>query len=175
MEIGGNPRARRELSVKGSLAPSGGLKGRLCGGSTDRSARWWIDVSDRIAGERGSPPLPDTLPPVAEFSACAQSFYFELSHPFTFRAGQHVDVRLTAPDLYQAERSYSIALAPHSQTGLELVIERLDDGDVSPFFHDVAEVGDDIELRGPIGGHFVGRSPTAARFCCSAAAPVSCR
>jgi ferredoxin-NADP reductase len=82
-----------------------------------------------------------------------KSFYFELSHPFTFRAGQHVDVRLTAPDLYQAERSYSIASAPHSR--LELVIERLDDGEVSPFFHDVAEVGDDIELRGPIGGHFV--------------------
>jgi len=57
--------------------------------------------------------------------------------------------------MYQAERSYSIASAPHSQTGLELVIERLDDGEVSPFFHDVAEVGDDIELRGTIGGHFV--------------------
>jgi ferredoxin-NADP reductase len=84
-----------------------------------------------------------------------KSFYFDLSHPFTFRAGQHVDVRLTAPDGYQAERSYSIASAPHSQHGLELVIERLDDGEVSPFFHDVAEVGDDIELRGPIGGHFV--------------------
>ena len=65
-------------------------------------------------------------------------------------------MRLTAPDGYQAERSYSIASAPRSQTaGLELVIERLDDGEVSPFFHDVAEVGDDIELRGPIGGHFV--------------------
>jgi len=84
-----------------------------------------------------------------------KSFFFELSRPFTFRAGQHVDVRLTAPDMYQAERSYSIASAPHSQTGLELVIERLEDGEVSPFFHDVAEVGDDIELRGPIGGHFV--------------------
>jgi ferredoxin-NADP reductase len=57
--------------------------------------------------------------------------------------------------MYQAERSYSIASAPHSPHGLELVIERLDDGEVSPFFHDVAEVGDDIELRGPIGGHFV--------------------
>ncbi len=84
-----------------------------------------------------------------------KSFFFELSRPFSFRAGQHVDVRLTAPDGYRAERSYSIASAPDSQRPLELAIERLDDGEVSPFFHDVAAVGDDIELRGPIGGHFV--------------------
>lgn len=84
-----------------------------------------------------------------------KSFFFELSRPFPFRAGQHVDVRLTAPDGYQAERSYSIASAPGSQNVLELVIERLDEGEVSPFFHDVAAVGDDIELRGPIGGYFV--------------------
>jgi ferredoxin-NADP reductase len=84
-----------------------------------------------------------------------KSFFFEPSRPFAFRAGQHVDVRLTAPDGYQAERSYSIASAPESQRMIELAIERLDDGEVSPFFHDVAAVGDDIELRGPIGGHFV--------------------
>ena len=64
-------------------------------------------------------------------------------------------MRLTAPDGYQAERSYSIASAPRADRGIELAIERLDDGEVSPFFHDVAEVGDAIELRGPIGGHFV--------------------
>jgi ferredoxin-NADP reductase len=84
-----------------------------------------------------------------------KSFFFELSEPFSFRAGQHVDVRLTAPGGYQAERSYSIASAPGLQPGIELAIERLDDGEVSPFFHDVASVGDAIELRGPIGGHFV--------------------
>ena len=84
-----------------------------------------------------------------------ESFYFELLHPFAFRAGQHVDVRLTASDGYQAERSHSIASAPERTDGIELAIERLDDGEVSPFFHDVAEVGDAIELRGPIGGHFV--------------------
>jgi ferredoxin-NADP reductase len=84
-----------------------------------------------------------------------KSFFFELSRPFAFSPGQHVDVRLTAPDGYQAERSYSIASAPETAGGLELAIERLDDGEVSPFFHDVAAVGDDIELRGPIGGHFV--------------------
>ncbi len=69
-------------------------------------------------------------------------------------AGQHVDVRLTAPDGYQAQRSYSVASAPGAEL-MELAIERLDDGEVSPFFHDVARLGDTIEVRGPIGGHFV--------------------
>jgi ferredoxin-NADP reductase len=84
-----------------------------------------------------------------------KSFFFAPSEPFAFRAGQHVDVRLTAPDGYQAQRSYSIASAPESDGKFELAIERLEDGEVSPFFHDAAEVGDDIELRGPIGGHFI--------------------
>jgi ferredoxin-NADP reductase len=84
-----------------------------------------------------------------------RSFFFNLSAPFQYRAGQHVNVRLTAPDGYQAERSYSIASAPEVSNALELVIERLEDGEVSPYFHDIAAVGDDIELRGPIGGHFV--------------------
>ena len=69
-------------------------------------------------------------------------------------AGQHVDIRLTADDGYQARRSYSIASAPGDKL-VELAIERLDDGEVSPYFHDVAEPGDSIELLGPIGGHFV--------------------
>jgi len=84
-----------------------------------------------------------------------KSFFFAPSHPFSFRAGQHVDVRLTAPDGYSTERSYSIASAPEMKDSIELAIERLDDGEVSPFFHEVAVVGDEIELRGPIGGHFV--------------------
>jgi ferredoxin-NADP reductase len=74
-----------------------------------------------------------------------------------FRAGQHVDVRLTAPDGYQAQRSYSVASAPELEGLYELVVERLEDGEVSPFFHDVAEAGDAIEIRGPFGGHFVWR------------------
>jgi ferredoxin-NADP reductase len=72
-------------------------------------------------------------------------------------AGQHVDVRLTAPDGYRAERSYSIASAPGTED-IELAIERLDDGEVSPFFHEVARPGDTIEVRGPIGGHFIWRA-----------------
>src|SRR3954464_4958537 len=70
------------------------------------------------------------------------------------RAGQHVDVRLVAEDGYQAQRSYSIASSPESPT-LELTIERLEDGEVSPYLCDVLQPGDGLELRGPIGGYFV--------------------
>jgi ferredoxin-NADP reductase len=87
-------------------------------------------------------------------TARIKSFFFRLPLPFDFLAGQHVDVRLTAEDGYQAQRSYSIASAPGAGE-IELAIERLEDGEVSPFFHDVAATGDEIELRGPIGGYFV--------------------
>jgi ferredoxin-NADP reductase len=70
------------------------------------------------------------------------------------RAGQHVDIRLTAEDGYQAQRSYSIASAPDDEH-LTLTIERIDDGEVSPYLTDVLEPGDELELRGPIGGYFV--------------------
>ncbi|HEY2742741.1 MAG TPA: ferredoxin reductase [Gaiellaceae bacterium] len=70
------------------------------------------------------------------------------------RAGQHVDVRLSAEDGYQAERSYSIASAPDG-THIELTVERLDDGEVSPYLTDELREGDRIELRGPVGGYFV--------------------
>jgi ferredoxin-NADP reductase len=69
------------------------------------------------------------------------------------RAGQHVDVRLTSEDGYQAQRSYSIASAPGN--GLELTVERLEDGEVSPYLVDEAREGDQLEVRGPIGGYFV--------------------
>ena len=68
--------------------------------------------------------------------------------------GQHVDVRLTAEDGYQAQRSYSIASAPVAPE-LELTVERLDDGEVSPYLTDELQPGDRFELRGPIGGYFV--------------------
>src|SRR5947207_3570600 len=70
------------------------------------------------------------------------------------RAGQHVDVRLTADDGYQAQRSYSIASAPEGGQ-LALTVERLDDGEVSPYLMDEMRLGDVVELRGPIGGWFV--------------------
>ena len=71
-------------------------------------------------------------------------------------AGQHADVRLTAEDGYQAQRSYSIASAPEDDT-LALTIERIDDGEVSPYLAGEARAGDGFELRGPIGGHFTWR------------------
>jgi ferredoxin-NADP reductase len=70
------------------------------------------------------------------------------------RAGQHVDVRLTAEDGYQAERSYSIASEPDG-TRVALTVQRLEDGEVSPYLTDELRPGDKIELRGPIGGYFV--------------------
>src|SRR5512147_1319264 len=73
-------------------------------------------------------------------------------------AGQHVDVRLTAPDGYSAARSYSIASAPNSERRVELTVERLPDGEVSPYLTQELAVGDRLELRGPIGGWFVWRS-----------------
>jgi len=69
------------------------------------------------------------------------------------RAGQHVDIRLTAEDGYQAERSYSIASAPGEP--LAITVERLGDGEVSPYLADEVHAGDRFELRGPIGGYFV--------------------
>jgi ferredoxin-NADP reductase len=69
------------------------------------------------------------------------------------RAGQHVDVRLTAEDGYQAQRSYSIASAPGEP--LAITVERLEDGEVSPYLVDEARAGDRFEVRGPIGGYFV--------------------
>jgi ferredoxin-NADP reductase len=69
------------------------------------------------------------------------------------KAGQHVDVRLTAPDGYQAQRSYSIASAPEDER-LMLTVERLRDGEVSPYLTEVLIAGDKLELRGPIGGYF---------------------
>jgi ferredoxin-NADP reductase len=71
------------------------------------------------------------------------------------RAGQHLDLRLTGDDGYQAERSYSIASPPEEQPRVTLTVERLDNGEVSPYLTEELRVGDKLELRGPIGGYFV--------------------
>lgn len=73
-------------------------------------------------------------------------------------AGQHVDVRLTAPDGYSAVRSYSLASAPNSERRIQITVERLPNGEVSPYLTREAAVGDILELRGPIGGWFVWRT-----------------
>lgn len=98
---------------------------------------------------------PATVVAIETRTPTVKSFFFRLRHSLRFAPGQHMDVRLTALDGYEAQRSYSIASAPETTGHIELAIERLDDGEVSPFFHDTAAVGDEIELRGPIGGHFI--------------------
>jgi ferredoxin-NADP reductase len=115
--------------------------------------------------------MTENIPATARWQSCAiveiaartqsiKSFFLLLSERFHYAAGQHVDVRLTAPDGYTATRSYSIATAPSDAKVIELAIERLLDGEVSAFFHDVAQVGDTIELRGPLGGHFLWPGPS---------------
>ncbi|HRF10122.1 MAG TPA: ferredoxin reductase [Xanthobacteraceae bacterium] len=108
------------------------------------------------------PPVPPavrwqkvTISRIEKQTPTATSFFFRPSVPFSFRAGQHVEIRLTAPSGYRAQRPYSIASAPEDRDNIELAIEKLATGEVSPFFHEVAQVGDEIEMRGPIGGHFV--------------------
>lgn len=82
------------------------------------------------------------------------SFFLRPRNWRAFQAGQHLDVRLTAQDGYVAQRSYSVASEPTLEGLYELIVERLEGGEVSPFLHDIAEVGDTIEVRGPFGGHF---------------------
>jgi ferredoxin-NADP reductase len=88
-------------------------------------------------------------------TAHAKSLTIALPQWTKHQPGQHVDVRLTAEDGYQAERSYSIASAPQAQKQLAITVERLEDGEVSPYLVDELRVGDQLELRGPIGGYFV--------------------
>jgi ferredoxin-NADP reductase len=85
----------------------------------------------------------------------AKTFRLALDRPVRHIAGQHFVVRLTAPDGYTAQRSYSVATAPDDTGQIELTVERLEGGEVSTFLHDVVEVGDELEVRGPIGGWFV--------------------
>jgi ferredoxin-NADP reductase len=84
-----------------------------------------------------------------------KSFRFALPMWMPHLPGQHYDVRLTAPDGYTAERSYSIASSPLDEGEIELTIDRLADGEVSPYFHDVVVEGDQAEVRGPFTSYFV--------------------
>jgi ferredoxin-NADP reductase len=89
-----------------------------------------------------------------------KTFTLALPEWMPHQAGQHYDVRLTAPDGYQAQRSYSIASEPERRGLIELTVERIEDGEVSPYLHDVLQLNDQLELRGPIGGYFVWDSPS---------------
>jgi ferredoxin-NADP reductase len=95
-----------------------------------------------------------TVMEVVSETARARTLFLDVPGWPGHRAGQHVDVRLTAEDGYQTERSYSIA-SPPEDSRLALTIERLEDGEVSPYLVDELRQGDQVEIRGPIGGYFV--------------------
>ena len=94
-----------------------------------------------------------TVGPVIDETPRVRTLRLEVADWPGHRAGQHVDIRLTADDGYQAERAYSIASAPGEP--LAITVERLDDGEVSPYLTEEARTGDQLEVRGPIGGYFV--------------------
>ena len=94
-----------------------------------------------------------TVGSVVEETPTARTLTLDVAGWPGHRAGQHVDVRLTADDGYQAERAYSIASAPGEP--LAITVERLDDGEVSPYLTQEVRPGDELEVRGPIGGYFV--------------------
>jgi ferredoxin-NADP reductase len=103
-----------------------------------------------------------TVSSIKQETPMVKSFRFELPMWMPHLPGQHYDVRLTAPDGYRAQRSYSVASSPLDEGQIELTIDRLADGEVSPYFHDVVVEGDEVELRGPFASYFVwrGEAPT---------------
>ena len=150
-----------------------------------KSAKWVRGLTltpDRRAGVLGAERLPQPRRPVAraallgrliatrapilwraarvrelvDETPTARTIVFDVPDWPGHAAGQHVDVRLTAEDGYQTERSYSIASAPEDPR-LALTVERIDDGEVSPYLTEELRAGDEIELRGPIGGYFAWR------------------
>ncbi len=106
--------------------------------------------------------LPAKVVEVRPETATAKTFRLELDRTADYVAGQHYVLRLSAPDGYTAQRSYSVASAPDGSKQIELTVERLEEGEVSTFLHDEVVVGDDLEVRGPIGGWFVWRGDTPA-------------
>ena len=102
-----------------------------------------------------------TVTQVKQETPRVKSFRFALPMWMPHLPGQHYDVRLTAPDGYRAQRSYSIASSPLDEGRIELTVDRLADGEVSPYFHDVLVEGDQVEVRGPFASYFVwrGESP----------------
>jgi ferredoxin-NADP reductase len=98
-----------------------------------------------------------TVASIKQETPRVKSFRIELPMWMPHLPGQHYDVRLTAPDGYRAQRSYSVASSPFDEGEIELTIDRLDDGEVSPYFHDVVVEGDRVEVRGPFASYFVWR------------------
>ncbi|MFL5891773.1 MAG: ferredoxin reductase [Solirubrobacterales bacterium] len=98
-----------------------------------------------------------TVTRVKQETPRVKSFRIRLPMWMPHLPGQHYDVRLTAPDGYRAQRSYSVASSPLDEGEIELTIDRLEDGEVSPYFHDVVVEGDQVEVRGPFTSYFVWR------------------
>ena len=103
-----------------------------------------------------------TISAIKDETPTVKSFILAVPDWPGHRAGQHVDLRLTAADGYSVERSYSIASEPERDGQVELTVERIEGGEISPFLDDVVVVGDRIEVRGPIGGYFVWEATGAA-------------
>lgn len=132
------------------------------------------DAADRQPPPRGQDALPPVAPAapgrwqigtvtrIVQETPRVKSFRIELPIWVPHLPGQHYDVRLTAPDGYQAQRSYSIASSPLDEGSIELTVDRLDDGEVSAYLHDVLVVGDRIEVRGPFAAYFVWRGESPA-------------
>ncbi|HZP28973.1 MAG TPA: ferredoxin reductase [Acidimicrobiia bacterium] len=112
-------------------------------------------MTDPADAARRSPWRTATVVAIRDETPTAKTFRLALPEPSSHRAGQHYVLRLTAPDGYTASRSYSVASAPDGTAEIELTVERLADGEVSTFLHDVVVAGDELEVRGPIGGWFV--------------------
>jgi ferredoxin-NADP reductase len=98
-----------------------------------------------------------TVASIKQETPRVKSFRIDLPMWMPHLPGQHYDVRLTAADGYRAQRSYSVASSPLDEGEIELTIDRLDDGEVSPYFHDVVVEGDRVEVRGPFASYFVWR------------------
>lgn len=103
-----------------------------------------------------------TITEIVQETPRVKSFRIALPIWVPHLPGQHYDVRLTAPDGYQAQRSYSIASSPLDGGSIELTVDRLDDGEVSGYMHDVLVAGDEIEVRGPFAAYFVWRGESPA-------------
>jgi ferredoxin-NADP reductase len=103
-----------------------------------------------------------TVVDIRSETARAKTFRLRIDEPSEHVAGQHYVVRLTAPDGYSASRSYSVASAPDGSNEFEITVERLMGGEVSTFLHDEVQIGDELDVRGPIGGWFVWPGDTPA-------------
>src|SRR5688572_20191549 len=138
--------------TRASRAASPARSGRVAR-SHGSLAPWNERQVDEMASRVPKPSAwqPATVVSIREETRRVKTIRFAVSNWPGHLAGQHADVRLTAEDGYRAERSYSIA-SPPEESALELTVERLDDGEVSPFLTDQLQTGDTLQLRGPIGG-----------------------